>query len=290
MELLWQNGHVVMQSQTHRRPSLTHLESQQLPQQSETHYHQQTPVQGAGAAGNTNGSYANSSTLIQDDETVSWIHYPIEDSFEKEFCSPFFTELPSPDPLKTVPEQISRKHSFRPDSMRELNQMLPPRVQFPDSALKQTHGPTKAVNPSQCLGSAKGDPRQSSPHFGGAGDGRECSGMTVGSSNCGSNQIIRNEADFSWASSNGTGTMGLCSQLFTEDSIPRMVPQDKGGKTDTIEPTATSSSGGSGSSFGGTHKNPAGTSSLKRKAGDTEDSECQSKVLLSFPSGHIVSL
>ncbi|KAK4786712.1 hypothetical protein SAY86_010545 [Trapa natans] len=92
MELVWQNGQVVMQSQTHRRPGMNHLGSQQLPQKSDTNDHHQ----------NTDGSYANSSTLIQDDETVTWINYPIEDPFEV-FCSPFFTaDLPSPGPIQTV--------------------------------------------------------------------------------------------------------------------------------------------------------------------------------------------
>ncbi|PKI77298.1 hypothetical protein CRG98_002243 [Punica granatum] len=282
VELLWRNGQVVMHSQTHRRPSPDHLETQQLPQKHENQHHQ-NPTQRAGVGGNTNMSYGNSSILIQDDETVSWIHYPVDDSFEKEFCSPFFTELPAADAMETdklilaAPEQASNRQSFDPDSSRVPNPMLPPQpqVQFPDSAVQKNHGSAK-VNFSQFLGPIKGDLRHSNPHFGGAGDVGECSGMTVGSSNCGSNQVVLNDPDFSRASSNGTGTVGLCSQLFAEDNIPKTVPQDEGRKTETLEPTVTSSSGGSGSSFGGTQKNSAGTSSLKRKGRDVEDSECQS--------------
>ncbi|KAK4796853.1 hypothetical protein SAY86_029179 [Trapa natans] len=161
MELIWQNGQVVMQSQTRGRPGLNHLGSQQLPKKSEANYHYQ----------NTNGSYANSSTLIQDDETVSWINYPVDDPLE-EFCSPFFTaNLPSPCPIETV-----------------------------------------AGKPAKTM--ARQGPWAS--QFGGAGDVRECSGMTIGSSHCESNQVIQNESDFSRASSIGTNKMRSCySQHFT---------------------------------------------------------------------------
>lgn len=287
-ELLWQNGQVVMQSQTPQRASSNHLESRHVPEKYRTHLHQ-NPVQKAGGVGNTNG---NSSILIQGNETVSWIQYPIEDSFEKEFCSPFFTELPPPSPPETnkpilaVPEQSNGKHSSSPESSRE-NQMPPLQIQLPDSALPQNHGLTKVANFSQFFGPIKGDLGRSNPHFGGEGDVREVSGMTVGSSHCGSNQVILNGPDFSRASSNGTGTVGLSSQFFAEDNIQKVVPQAEGRKTETLEPTVTSSSGGSGSSLGGNQKNSVSTSSLKRKGQDVEDSEGQSEVLFSalYPLG-----
>lgn len=165
--------------------------------------------------------------------------------------------------------------------------MPPLQIQLPDSALPQNHGLTKVANFSQFFGPIKGDLGRSNPHFGGEGDVREVSGMTVGSSHCGSNQVILNGPDFSRASSNGTGTVGLSSQFFAEDNIQKVVPQAEGRKTETLEPTVTSSSGGSGSSLGGNQKNSVSTSSLKRKGQDVEDSEGQSEVLFSalYPLG-----
>ncbi|KAK4770143.1 hypothetical protein SAY87_030675 [Trapa incisa] len=268
-----------MQSQNPRRPGSNHHESPHVPEKNGTTHHQQNPVQRAGGVGHANIN----STLIRGDETTSWIHYPIEDSFEKEFCSPFFTELPSPCPLETdkpilaVPDQQSNgKHSFGHESSRE-NHVLPHRVPLPGSALQQNHVQTKVANFSQFFRPIKGDLRHSDPHIGGAGDVREVSGMTIGSSHCGSNQVVLNDLDFSRASSNGTCTVGLSSPFFPEDTIPKVVPQAEGKKTEIPEPTVTSSSGESGSSFGGTQKNSVSTNNLKRKGQDVEDSEGQSE-------------
>ncbi|KAK4743660.1 hypothetical protein SAY87_009972 [Trapa incisa] len=276
VELLWHNGQVVMQSQNPRRPGSNHLESGHVPEKHGTTHHQQNPVQGDGGVDHSN---INSSILIQGCETAPWIQYPIEDSFEKEFCSPFFTELPSPCPLETdkpitaVPNQQSNgEHSFGHESSRE-NHILPPLVPFPGSAIQQNHVQTKVANFSQFFRPIKGDLRHSNDHIGGAGDAREVSGMTVGSSHCGSNQVVLNDPDFSRLSSNGTGTMGF----FPENNIPRVVPQAEGKKTEIIEPAVTSSSDGSGSSFGGTQKNSVNTHNLKRKGQDVEDSEDQSE-------------
>ncbi|KAF7833395.1 transcription factor PIF4-like isoform X1 [Senna tora] len=70
VELLWQNGQVVLNSQTHKKPVLR----------------------------TNNGSYGNNlSNLFQEDETVSWIdQYPLEDPLERELCSSFLPDKPTP--------------------------------------------------------------------------------------------------------------------------------------------------------------------------------------------------
>ncbi|KAI6697111.1 hypothetical protein NL676_017230 [Syzygium grande] len=285
VELLWQNGQVVMHSQNHRKLSSNQHESSQLQK------HDQPIMRGG-------GSYGNSSNLIQDDEAVSWIHYPVEDSFEKEFCLNFFNELPVPHPmeidkavrqveaekivklgssddvLNTSNQQSTIKGTLVPEISG--NQMPPPRVQFAKSTQQNNVSGNlgKVVNFSQFAVPVKGDPRPSSLHFG--GDARECSVMTVGSSHCGSNQIV-NDPDFSRASSNAAGTAGFSAGTFKEDVHKSVVSQSEGRKTETLEPTLTSSSGGSDSSFGGTLKESAGASSHKRKGRDNEESECQSE-------------
>lgn len=75
VELLWQDMHVVMHSQSNRGASAINDESkpEQQPQ--------------------CERSLARSAGLIQDDETVSWLQYPLDDPPAKEFCSDFFSEM-----------------------------------------------------------------------------------------------------------------------------------------------------------------------------------------------------
>lgn len=278
MELLWQNGQVVLNSQTHRKPSLNPNDSTQKHDQPSLRY---------------SGSCANSSNLIQDEENVSWIQYPLEDPFEKEFYSNLFNELPPSDakevdkPTKedklvkfgasdathvtANPHQPNIKHSIAPEFPRN-SMPPPPGFLFPESA-QQNHdlgGPVKVLNFSQ-LGSSSGQ------YGGKESDGlmqrevRECSVMTVGSSHCDSNQVPND----------GVGTSGVSAGPVKGD-FQKVIPQSENGKTETLEPTVTSSSGGSGNSFGRTCRQSTGVNSQKRKERDAEVSECQSEVKLSF--------
>ncbi|KAJ6736080.1 TRANSCRIPTION FACTOR PIF1-RELATED [Salix viminalis] len=261
VELLWRNGQVVLHSQALRKPN-PHVQKHDSPTVKDS------------------GSILNSSHLIQDDETVSWIQYPLEDSFEKEFCSNFFSELPPPlsDQIleeksakfdASAPSQQQHQHlpqlnNNKPPVVSDFsgNQMPPPRTQF--------SAPFKG-----------GDFRTSSRQFGGQGSGnspqgevRECSVVTVGSSN----QIPHDRDMISRASSNAIGTSTGFSTGPSMDDPRKIVSQSERGKTETVEATLTSSSGGSGSSFGRTCKQSAGpSSSQKRKTIDTGDSEYQSE-------------
>ncbi|KAL9357793.1 hypothetical protein Peur_051046 [Populus x canadensis] len=282
VELLWRNGQVVLHSQAHRKPS-PHVQK-----------HDSTTVKGS-------GSILNSSHLIQDDDAVSWIQYPLEDSFEKEFCSNFFSELPPPlsDQIleeksakfdASAPSQHQHQHqrqlnNNKPHVVSEFsgNPMPPPRIQVPEKNHAGVGGFGEAVNANFSQFSAPfkgGDFRTSSGQLGGQGSGnspqgevRECSVVTVGSSN-----QIPHDRDMSRASSNAMGTSTAFSTGPSMDDPRKIVSQSERGKTETLEATLTSSSGGSGSSFGRTCKQSAGpSSSQKRKTIDTEDSEYQSE-------------
>jgi len=283
VELLWRNGQVVLHSQAHRKPS-PHVQK-----------HDSTTVKGS-------GSILNSSHLIQEDDAVSWIQYPLEDSFEKEFCSNFFSELPPPlsDQIleeksakfdASAPSQHQHQHqrqlnNNKPHVVSEFsgNPMPPPRIQVPEKNHAGVGGFGEAVNANFSQFSAPfkgGDFRTSSGQLGGQGSGnspqgevRECSVVTVGSSN-----QIPHDRDMSRASSNAMGTSTAFSTGPSMDDPRKIVSQSERGKTETLEATLTSSSGGSGSSFGRTCKQSAGPSSgQKRKTIDTEDSEYQSEV------------
>ncbi|KAL9419900.1 hypothetical protein AB3S75_037629 [Citrus x aurantiifolia] len=298
VELLWQNGHVVLssQAQTQRKPSLNHNEPRQVQKQT---------LRGS-------GSYGNSSNLIQDDETVSWIHCPIEDSFEKDFYSHLFSELPPSGPMEvdkhtrqlreekmvkfdppgavTSSQHPNVNHSVVPELQR--NAMPPPRFEVHDAAPqnKNLGDLGKVVNFSQSTApSPKGELGPCSGQFDRKrsgnltqGEVRECSMMTVGSSHCGSNQVAY-DLDMSRASSSGVGTTGLSPGKLNDD-VRKVISPSERGKTETIEATVTSSSGGSGSSFNRTSKQSTGDNSLKRKSRDAVDSECQSEAA-GFESG-----
>ncbi|KAK9010683.1 hypothetical protein V6N11_043556 [Hibiscus sabdariffa] len=246
VELLWENGQVVLSSQTHRK---------------------QVQKNDQPTLRVDDLSYGNPSNLIIDDETVSWIQYPLEDSFEKEFCSNFFSELPLSDPIEPDTNnnnQPSRQpdHHQKAANSNQLdviysapefhgNPMPPPKFQF-DSSLEKKN--------LQGLSKSNGD--DSIPR-----EVKECSALTVGSSYCDSNQV-RNDVDFSRGSSNGFGTTatGLSTETSKDDARKAAVQSEKGNTETVVEPTVTSSSGGSGIMSG-----------KKRKSRDGEDYECQSE-------------
>eukprot|EP01018_Ginkgo_biloba_P029494 Gb_13867 [translate_table: standard] len=98
MELIWENGPVVKQSQTSRlikRPLAAHL--------SKTVQNDDAVLPGkpcAAGKDNTLESVVHDVTAadassIQEDEMASWLHYPLDESLEKEYCSDFFGGMPN---------------------------------------------------------------------------------------------------------------------------------------------------------------------------------------------------
>ncbi|XP_044501805.1 transcription factor PIF4-like isoform X2 [Mangifera indica] len=286
VELLWENGQVVFNSQTQRKPSLNPNQSRHVQKQNSRE----------------SASYGNSSNLIQDDETISWVQYPLEDSFEKDFYSNFFSELPAgpmetdkhtrqfgEEKLVTVAASGLATNS-QPSNVTNpvvpginKNAMPPPRFECHDSVQqdKNLGGLGEAVNFCQTaaplmaeLGSSNGQFVHRGTRNMTNGEVRECSMMTVGSSHCGSNQVAY-DLDMSRGSSNGAVTTSISPGNCNSD-IQKVICQSERAKTETLEATVTSSSGGSGSSFNRTSKQSTGEISHKRKSRDARESDCQS--------------
>ncbi|XP_058101717.1 transcription factor PIF4-like isoform X2 [Magnolia sinica] len=298
VELLWRNGQVVLNSQTQRKPMPTSNESKQV-------HRPDQPIKGGGSLGNP-------SSFIQEDETASWLQYPLDESLEKEFCSDFFYEMPTVDSIgadklsKEVPTEGVREPKF--DTGEETNVfvmsgaarsqpvikqynnlqfvenvMPPPRSQGNNSAL-QTPGLNggQIVNFSHFSRPIKAGLGPPNVPFGEKGPSNVIQGevgdssiMTIGSSHCGSNHV-QNEADLSRASSSGVGGKDVFAGAVKED-VRKTFLQNERGQTDTLEPTVTSSSGRSGGSLGRMAKETASNHSHKRKGRDAEESECQSE-------------
>lgn len=252
-------------------------------------------------------SLGNTSNLIQEAETAPWFHYPLDDSFEKEFCTEFFPEIETTNAV--VSDKLGKGliaeedrylrfgstndggNAFTASAPKESvarpqenNTMPPPKSHFMGSVLQSSSclDNIGASDFSQLSKAAKPDLASSSCHLGHKGPGSsskagaaESSMMTVGSSNCGSNQI-QPQTDPSNNLSNDAA--GIAARL-KEDSGMRL-PSDRL-HSKAHEGTVTSSSGGSGCSYGRTGKqNESNNQGHKRKAGDVEDSGCQSEVVL----------
>lgn len=149
VELLWQNGEIVLHSQTNRKQGCDPSKIKQ--------------------ARDLN---SNQSSLIQDEETASWIDCPIDESFERDFCANFLSDIPSFDESS---KKLDRVFKFGPSEINQDFALPPPRFQAVE-AMPQPQLPVR-----NCV------------------EKNEVSGMTVGSSHCASNQVL-NEVDMSWAS------------------------------------------------------------------------------------------
>ncbi|KAL1347892.1 hypothetical protein HN51_023904 [Arachis hypogaea] len=277
VELLWKNGQVVLSSQTQRKP-----------------------VQKSDASSTLrNGVHCgNSSSNLsqQEDETASWIQYQVEDHpMGQELCSSNLLSQLTPceveayKPIKQLEEPKFAKFATpnanlspqqQNNNTKPINPMPAPRFQVaPDSSNQKTNDFVGGSSSSQKV-------PKFSHHFSAPAqqkfrekvsgnnnvlqsEGRECSVMTVGSSHCGSNNIIPQEQDTTFSEA-------------VKDCVQRSVPNwsnNKGKSSEMIEATVTSSSGGSGSSLGKTtcSLSTGNHLSLKRKITDADESEEQSE-------------
>ncbi|KAJ0262532.1 Transcription factor PIF4 [Hirschfeldia incana] len=128
VELLWRDGQVVQQSQTHR--DQTQAQTQKQDHQQET---------------------LRPNTFLEDQETVSWIQYPLdEDPFESEdLTSPFFSTI---DPLQR-PASETVKNDAGPVPPDQI--MPPPKFRLADSSsgvmeLRKEQYSVVTVGPSHC--------------------------------------------------------------------------------------------------------------------------------------------
>lgn len=93
VELLWQNGQVVMHNQTQRH--LRKTPERFYNGDGSAVLHHVLPEKSAAGYGDGGGGAGPSSAPeqllhIQEDEMASWLQYPIDDSFDRDFCSDLF--------------------------------------------------------------------------------------------------------------------------------------------------------------------------------------------------------
>ncbi|RRT59025.1 hypothetical protein B296_00014975 [Ensete ventricosum] len=285
IELLWRNGHVVMHSQSHRRPPGNVDELKQAQKPDQVQKHEQQPLGGSG-------------NLMQDADAASWFQYPLDDSFEKEFCSEFFPEITGGADAAAVSDKISKhfvaeedrsvrfgsSNALAASAPEENNTMPPPKSHLMGTTTtQQSSGLENAgvVNFSHFSKQAKADlgsSRCPQGHKGGGSGSKagaqESSMMTVGSSTCGSNQIHAHTDP----SNNLSHDAADIVTGLEEDTRMRFLSE--GMLSKAHECTFTSTSGGSGSSYGRTGQQNASDQSHKRKARDVDDSGCQSEVMV----------
>ncbi|XP_010904657.1 transcription factor PIF4 isoform X4 [Elaeis guineensis] len=288
VELLWQDGRVIMHSQTHRKSPPTVGEFKQ--------------AQKAEPASKCRGALGNSSNLSQEDETASWFQHSLDDSLEKEF-SEFFCETPNVDAIgsskmtKDVTEEGERSTNFGANEETNVfaasdpkqsricfkeNTMPPPKSHIIASTQQASClANSNLVNFSHFtrprpvmadVGSLNGQLGKESGKRIRAGAVESTSTMTIASSICESNQI-QAQADPSHTISSDAA--GVVVRGLKEDA--QMTSLSERTRTNTYEATVTSSSGGSGCSFGRTGQQSAINQSHKRKGRDAEEYESQSE-------------
>ncbi|XP_073107553.1 transcription factor PIF4 isoform X2 [Elaeis guineensis] len=275
-----------MHSQTHRKSPATFGEVKQ--------------AQRAEPALKCGGALGNSSDLIQEDETASWFQYPLDDSLEKELCSEFFNEMPNVDASgtnkmsKDTTAQGERPIKFgandetsvfsgsdpKQSNIRFQENTMPPPKSHVIAPTQQAPrlGNSNFVNFSHFSRPVKADLGSLNGRRGkGSGKGiqvgaGESSMMTIGSRISGSNQT-QALADPSHTISGDAAV--VVSRGSKKDA--QMTSLSERVRTHTYETTVTSSSGGSGCSFGRTGQQITSNQSHKRKGRDAEESECQSE-------------
>lgn len=282
-----------LSSQNYRRPIPTPNESK--------HVHKpEEPLKGGGCLG-------NSSSLIQEDETTSWLQYALDESIEKELCSELFYEIPTVvgmtdtnKPSKVVASagekhvnfgaseepnvlviggKIKEKPVFEQCSNLNFaeNAMPPPKSLVPKLIPQAINSGTgRMVNFSNS--SIPNKDSLVSPNdllrkkvSGNVIQGEVGLGGSLMMSNCGSNQV-GDEGNLNRVSSNGFSG--------AEDDRKMFFPNERR-HMGALEPTVTSSSGGSRGSLGRTSKETPSNQSLKRKSRDDE-SESLSEVSLLY--------
>ncbi|PSR94930.1 Transcription factor like [Actinidia chinensis var. chinensis] len=246
MELLWQNGQVVMQSQNQRSMRRSQIGDDVLP-----------PEQSAAREFRPEEE-SGTQLFMQEDEMASWLHYPIDDdSFERDLyadliypapCAPAapIPEVRTPEVRIPIPNATAAVASRPP---------IPPTrnfLHFSRPKGKMEPGPSssnKAVRETTVVDSSETPALESRASHATAQVSAENGGFCAVS--CGGAAAVTSSA----AGGGGRET-GMC------------------------ELTVTSSSGGSGASLSANAEavyKPMATEDRKRKGGEADDTECQSE-------------
>lgn len=268
IELLWSNGHVVMHSQTNRRPPANNTEFKQ-PQKPE-----QPPK--------CWGSLGNSSNPTIEDETASWWQYSLGNSLDMEFYSELSSDIPKGDGsaadkfskdsttdrsihIRAIPKQSSHSHK---------KAMLPPKPRIVSSSLcARSHGNDAIVKFPQLSQSSNADLGALSKNL---GQNLTKDGVQIGTgepstmSFCGSNQILNPVLESHTFTNDAKGAF---ARSVNEDAKAR---SPHGVLTDTGDTNVTLSDG-SGCGIERTGKKNSRNQTHKRKGRYSEDLESLSE-------------
>ncbi|XP_010264023.1 PREDICTED: transcription factor PIF1-like isoform X2 [Nelumbo nucifera] len=108
VELLWQNGQIVMQSQRSLRKSLPKFDAV-IPAEGSSAEETRTTTAATTATISSEKEAVVNPVFMQEDETASWLHYPLEDSFTTDIV------YPTPSNGSQIPERRpENKHPAAP--------------------------------------------------------------------------------------------------------------------------------------------------------------------------------
>jgi len=275
VELLWQNGQVVMHSQANRKLPGNSSNLRQM---------QKTTLR-------------TSEPNLDQEEAAPWIQYPLDDPLEQGLCSNLLSELPPPcevesyyKPIRELEEE-KFANIFSPSPSQE-NLMSAPGLHVPDSSQKiNDFGASRKVLNFPHFSAPRNvsSPSQKTAVNLSQSVAREHSVITVGSSHCSSNHIPQDQgvnrvsSSGVWATTTNNTT--LSAEPDAVDCIQRPAPRNERGKSEMIEPTVTSSSGGCGNTgIGRTCSLSTREHGRKRKGTEEEALEEQSEVIYSSSS------
>lgn len=260
IELLWCNGHVVMQSQNNRK----------LPPR---------PEKPAGAAAPAPASAA------QDDEAGLWFPFALADSLDKDIFSEFFCEAPAaaaPEPAtpgvedgkpacRDVPMEDDSRRGGECAVSEAPSDLMPPPKSGPVSGSRQ-QTMSLATDGGDNAGDLSDLVRAGSAGKASAEAGASSMLSTIGSSICGSNQVLVQRAV---SAAGRVACGGGCSGCALPSAMGSANANARGRGNEAT-------SGRSNYCFGTattTTTEPTSTSnrSSKRKRLDTEDSESPSE-------------
>lgn len=260
MELLWQNGQVVVQSQNQRPQKKTAFDGG-----GEGLIQEEREIRSSAAA------EEQQHLFMQEDEMSSWLQYPLDDSsFDRDYADLLYSAPPPPPLITAIPPPKAAVAEIRPPPP-------PPPAQRPPV-------PTTVTKPNN-------SPRlQNFVHF---------SRLPIRQRTDAKPAVRTSRESATVVDSNETPTVGPESRVSHMVTASRpQVNTESGAATaggtsvapgdlaaGTCELTVTSSPGGSRTSFSAseeTHqlhqKPPSSAADRKRKAREPDDNECQSEV------------
>ncbi|KAK8489137.1 hypothetical protein V6N12_030624 [Hibiscus sabdariffa] len=268
MELLWQNGQVVMQSQnqrsTRKSPPFKSQDSDQSAareiRSSSYHHHQQQQQ-----------LVADNHLFMQEDEMASWLHYPLGDaSFDHDFCADLLQGPPcvtsttattsAPPPLGTVSQfsaSAVASASRPPIPPSRRNELESTRIQNFVHFSRHKAARAEQSAPSKF----KSAVRETT-----VVDSSETPAMAP---ELGANRAMPSNTE---AASGGNNNIDVASGANTQSAgVSGSASKDN---LATCEVTVTSSPGGSSSSAEPTAQKAAPTEDRKRKGRELDAAEC----------------